>query len=159
MTPLLSSWLYSGIAICLHSTWLCFTYTITLLDALARNCKPSGVNVYGLGQVLISLLVLWISSLLFKPSGVLELTKWCTRQTKWWATLKKGLARTLFDSTMILLLATSLHFTLLSLTFLVDCTSLHHDSAFLYFTLRVTLLWIYFTLLHSTSLYHSSTSL
>ena len=28
--------------------------------------------------------------------GFLELTKWCTRQTKWCAPLQKGLARTLF---------------------------------------------------------------
>ena len=56
-------------------------------------------TLYGLGQVLISLdcamnIINGIQTKWYKK-GFLELTKWCTRQTKWCVPLQKGLARIL----------------------------------------------------------------
>ena len=55
--------------------------------------------LYGLGQLLSSVScimnIINCYSNQVVQKGFLELTKWCTRQTKWYAPLHKGLARTL----------------------------------------------------------------
>ena len=66
---------------------------------MVQKCKVVLVNaLYGLGQVLINLdcaMNIIIAILQVVQKGFLELTKWCTRQTKWCVPLQKGLARIL----------------------------------------------------------------
>ena len=79
-------------------------------SVLARNCKPSGAKVYGPCKCTVWLGSVWLHheyhncySTQVVQKGFLELTKWCTRQAKWCAPLRKGLARTLHRTTISLL--------------------------------------------------------